>query len=178
MTKQATLHYPLAIIKSLPIQSFSYTHSFTRPKTMAALTSSFLVLCLSFLSVPYSAHGQERAPHGLANESPMVLSPSAIEFFHPKSTNPADGGSPLSPPSLSTFSSSTTGVAESSLAHESKLSKSTSSGGSRVGIGGLVGIVFGFILVLLLAMGVYYVVVTRQTNATRADNSIAQLPRV
>ncbi|KAF5178919.1 hypothetical protein FRX31_031489 [Thalictrum thalictroides] len=105
-----------------------------------------------------------RAPHGLAYENPLVLSPSAIEFFHPKSSksNAANG------PSL--FSSSDA-VAESTLAHESRLSTSNSTtSGSRVGVGGVIGIVFGFVLAVLLAMGVYYVVITRQTNATRAKS--------
>ncbi|PIA37386.1 hypothetical protein AQUCO_03000166v1 [Aquilegia coerulea] len=125
---------------------------------------SFFLFFISSLSFLCIAQGQGRAPHGLAYENPLVLSPSAIEFFHPKYSNPNAANGP------SLFSSSS--VAESTLAHESRLSTSdaASSSGSRVGVGGIVGIMFGFVLAVLLAMGVYYVVITRQTNATKANS--------
>ncbi|KAF9595684.1 hypothetical protein IFM89_002588 [Coptis chinensis] len=135
---------------------------------------SFFLFFVSFLSFLFVASAQGRSPHGLAYESPMVLSPSAFEFFHPTSSSSSPNAdspcvtSDCAPLPLSSFSSSSS-VAKSSLAHESRLSTS-STNGNRLGVGGIVGILFGFVVVVLLAMGVYYVVVTRQTNTSRANS--------
>lgn len=123
-------------------------------------------LCLfSFLTLLYIAGAQERAPHGLANENPIAFSPSAFEFFHPKTQqpttrNPCDTSS-CSPLPLAA-------QVESTQARESKVSTSKA-GQSRVGAGGIAGIVFGFVFVVLLAMGVYYVVSTRRANMSRTN---------
>ncbi|KAK9280054.1 hypothetical protein L1049_013739 [Liquidambar formosana] len=57
----------------------------------------------------------------------------------------------------------------STRAHESKAS-TTQSSGSRVGAGGIAGIVLGSVFAVLLAMGVYRVVITRRANTSRANS--------
>ncbi|KAL5698946.1 hypothetical protein ACHQM5_029915 [Ranunculus cassubicifolius] len=129
----------------------------------------FLLFFISMLPFSFLVSAQDRSPHGLAYESPMVLSPSAIEFFHPKATSTTPNTlSPCADSNCVSYSSSNA-VAQSNLAHESKFS-TPNHDSSRVGIGGLVGIVFGFVLVVLVAMGIYYVAVTRRANANRANS--------
>ncbi|KAK6936045.1 hypothetical protein RJ641_033075 [Dillenia turbinata] len=117
---------------------------------------------LSFLSI---ARAQDRAPHGLSFENPVAFSPSAVEFFHPNVQPSASKDSCLTCSPLPLAAQ-----VQSTPAHESRDSTTSqpSGGGSRVGPGGVAGIVFGFVFVVLVAMGVYYVVMTRRENTSRA----------
>ncbi|PPD83350.1 hypothetical protein GOBAR_DD19714 [Gossypium barbadense] len=59
--------------------------------------SSFapFLLILSSLALVSIGRCEERAPHGIAYESPMAFSPSAYDFFHPKTPCVASTCSPL-----------------------------------------------------------------------------------
>ncbi|KAL6559910.1 hypothetical protein OROGR_005027 [Orobanche gracilis] len=139
---------------------------------MAVIFCFFLFTSLT--SLHNTAEAQGRAPHGLAYEKPLAFSPSAYDFFHP---NPASGpvthenpcvGSRCAPIPLSSFSSSSA-VVMASPDHESKFSTASSRRRSRIGAGGIAGILFGFVLAVLTAMGVLYVVKRRRTNVTRSN---------
>ncbi|KAK9158366.1 hypothetical protein Scep_004940 [Stephania cephalantha] len=143
---------------------------------MASSITILSMLHLCFLCSIVQA--QNRAPHGLAYESPMVFSPSAFDFFHqnaesPKSDTPCVESDcaplPLSSSSTSTNDAAASGAARSSLAYESKMS-TRENGKGGVGAGGIAGIVFGCAFLVLVAMGVYYVAVTRRANAARANS--------
>ncbi|XP_012471493.1 LOW QUALITY PROTEIN: uncharacterized protein LOC105788940 [Gossypium raimondii] len=120
--------------------------------------SSFapFLLILSSLALVSIGRGEERAPHGIAYESPMAFSPSAYDFFHPKTPCVASTCSPLP----------VAAQVDGSKALASKVSS-----GQGVGAGGVAaGIVFGLAFAVLLAMGVYYVLNTRRVNANRANS--------
>ncbi|PSR95191.1 Protein HEG 1 like [Actinidia chinensis var. chinensis] len=127
-----------------------------------AMVSILIFTLLSFLS---STRAQGRAPHGIVYESPMAFSPSAFDFFHPNTKNPGSEDpcvtSNCSPLPLAATVAST-------LAYKSRSTQEK--GGGQVGAGGVAGIVFGFVCAVLLAMGVYYVVVKRRANLTRSNS--------
>ncbi|KAI3826496.1 hypothetical protein L1987_00544 [Smallanthus sonchifolius] len=133
---------------------------------------NFLLVFLSFLTIISftSTKAQDRAPHGLVYENPMAFSPSAYNFFHPKSNPPNIQGSCVE---SSCAPLPIAATVQSSLAEESKARNEKSE--SRVGAGGIVGVIFGFIMVVLLAMGVYYVVTNRR-GGSRGESTI--LPSV
>lgn len=138
---------------------------------MAPLSFLSLLSCLSLLCIAQAQDsGTQPRSHGLAQENPVALSPSAFQFFHPNSplssANVPCSASHCAP--VSSFSSAATEV-QAAQVHEvvKPASKANATG---VGAGGVVGIVFGFVLIVLLAMGVYYVVVTRRANANRANS--------
>ncbi|KAK2985425.1 hypothetical protein RJ640_006063 [Escallonia rubra] len=129
---------------------------------MAAMVSTLLFAFLSLLSV---TRAQDRAPHGLNHEHPVALPPSAFDFFHP-SNQQAGNKNPCAESSCSPLPLAAT--VESSLAHASR--SKPERGGSRVGAGGIAVIIFGFVFAVLLAMGVYYVVITRRANTSRSNS--------
>ncbi|XP_042510934.1 uncharacterized protein LOC122086261 [Macadamia integrifolia] len=136
--------------------------------------STILVFVLSLLTLLSLAYAQGRAPHGLVYENPTALSPEAFDFFHPNTQQPNSQSTPCvesdcAPiPQSATFSS-VSAVAQSTEAHENNLSD-TKTTGSRLSAGGIAGIVFGFAFAVLLAMGVYYVAITRRSNITQANS--------
>ncbi|GAB4859218.1 hypothetical protein Ancab_010678 [Ancistrocladus abbreviatus] len=118
-------------------------------------------LVISSFSV---SRGQERAPHGLAYESPIAFSPAAYDFFHPNAhPSTCDDCSPYP-------------LAAQVRASEAQQLQVTKRG--EMGAGGVVGIVVGIVLAVLLAMGVYYIAVTRRLNLKRANDSAAVEPNV
>ena len=127
--------------------------------------TSFLLL-LSSLALLSIARGQGRAPHGIAYENPMAFSPSAYEFFHPKTQEP-DTKNPCAASNCSPLPIAA--QVESAKALESKVSTQQKSR-HQLGAGGIVGIVFGLAFAVLLAMSVYYVLNTRRANANRANS--------
>ncbi|TKY67220.1 hypothetical protein E2542_SST10112 [Spatholobus suberectus] len=133
---------------------------------MSPIGLSFLfLLSLALLSI---ARGQERAPHGLVYESPLAFSPSAYDFFHPNAQKPETRdpctASKCSPLPLAA-------QVDATQIYENKAS-ATQKGGKQIGAGGVAGIVTAVALAALLAMGIYYVKVTRQANMCRANNSV------
>ncbi|MBA0836212.1 hypothetical protein Goarm_008445 [Gossypium armourianum] len=131
---------------------------------MSPLLSFLLhVSCLALLSI---ANGEGRAPHGIAYENPVAFSPSAYEFFHPKAQVP-DSKSPCAASSCSPLPIAAQ-MDDGTTALESKVSTQKESG-HQLGAGGIVGLVFGLAFAVLLAMGVYYVLNIRRSNANKAN---------
>ncbi|KAL7244090.1 hypothetical protein ACSBR1_016343 [Camellia fascicularis] len=109
---------------------------------------------------------RDRAPHGFAYKNPTAFSPSAFDFFHQNT----DNDQPITRYSCAVTICSPLALAttvESALAYESK-STGSEMGGRRVGVGAIAGMVFRFVFVVILAMRVYYGVVTRQANLSRS----------
>ncbi|KAJ0967629.1 hypothetical protein J5N97_024546 [Dioscorea zingiberensis] len=104
---------------------------------------------------------QQRAPHGLAFESPVALSPSAFEFFHPN--YPPNGAAANAPLPVS--------MARADRVVESAWEATKSSGGFRgPGAGGVVATVIGVACVVLVAVGIsyYYLVSKRKSETAKA----------
>lgn len=127
-----------------------------------------VLLLLSSLALLSIARGEGRAPHGISYESPMAFSPSAYDFFHPKTEKP-DSKNPCAASNCSPLPMAAQ-VGSSAKALDSKVSTQQKSSGHQLGAGGIAGIVFGLAFAVLLAMGVYYVLNTRRTNANRANS--------
>lgn len=135
-------------------------------------SSVYCMLFLFVLSGFHSTVGAQdlRAPHGLAYESPAAadggaVSPEAYAFFNPaaaskNSTAPAE------------FPNAAASSLESNLARDS-VAKTEGGGG---GGGGMVGILIGFLFVVVLVLGVFFVVTTRKRNWTKA-NATADMPQ-
>ncbi|KAG4967291.1 hypothetical protein HKD37_12G033352 [Glycine soja] len=133
---------------------------------MSPIGLSFLFLIsLALLSI---ARGQERAPHGLVYESPVAFPPAAYDFFHPNAQKPENKdpcvASKCSPLPLAA-------QVDATQIYENKAS-TTQKGRKQIGGGGVAGIITAVAFAVLLAMGIYYVKVTRQANMSRASNSV------
>lgn len=120
------------------------------------------------LALVFAARAQERAPHGLAFENPVAFSPSAVEFFHPKTQQPntkkpCEESSGCSPLPLAA-------EVEAIQTQESEASSSQKVG-SRLGASGIAAIVVGLAFAVLVATGGFYVFSTRRANMNR-DSSI------
>ncbi|KAF6167866.1 hypothetical protein GIB67_027644 [Kingdonia uniflora] len=147
-----------------PLMS-NYLLSITGSITSMATYFNFFYFVIVSLSLVSFGRAQGRAPHGLAYANPMAFSPAAYDFFHPNSATPKGDSSPCIQSGCAPVSLSA--VAKSSLAQENQVSTSHSNDGP-VGTGVVAGVVFGFILSVLLGMGIYYVAVTRRANVSRA----------
>ncbi|GMI94279.1 hypothetical protein like AT2G28410 [Hibiscus trionum] len=122
--------------------------------------SCFLLL-LSSLALVSIANGQDRAPHGIANENPTAFSPSAYEFFHPKARKP-DSENPCATSNCSPLSIAA--EVDASKALETRVLPQHKPG-HGMGGGAVAAIVFGSAFVALSAMGVFYVLNSRGANA-------------
>ncbi|XP_062082078.1 uncharacterized protein LOC133788570 [Humulus lupulus] len=134
---------------------------------MSSTTIVSLLLLSSSLTLMLSiAMAQGRAPHGLANENPIAFSPSAYDFFHPTKQSKPNKERPCTEFSCSPLPM----AAQIEATGEDQESKMVTphSRQRSLGAGGIAGIVFGLAFAVLLAMSVYYVVVTRQDNTSRA----------
>lgn len=131
----------------------------------------FSLLSLALVSIVIA---QERAPHGLVYQNPEAFSPSAYDFFHPNTRKPETKDpcteSKCSPLPLAA-------QVEATQIHESKGSTSDKVR-KQLGAGGIAGIVFGVAFVVLLALTVYRVRVTRRANMSRAKANNTVLPDV
>ncbi|KAL2507522.1 hypothetical protein Fot_31169 [Forsythia ovata] len=126
-----------------------------------------LLLLVTILSLLSSTRAEDRV-HGLSHESPVAISPEAYSFFHPDTQQP----NPNIPCDSSDCSSlHLAATVESTPEHES-----VSTGGIQLGAGGIAGIPFALVFACLIAMGIYYIVVKRQSNLRRATP--AQLTQV
>ncbi|CAJ1955961.1 unnamed protein product [Sphenostylis stenocarpa] len=124
------------------------------------------LLSLALVSIVIA---QERAAHGLVYQNPEAFSPSAYNFFHPNEKKP-DTKEPCAASKCSPMPLAA--QVEATEIHESKAS--TPEGGRKqLGAGGIAGIIFGVAFVVLLAMGVYHVSLTRPTNMNRAKANAA-----
>ncbi|KAL6566749.1 hypothetical protein OROMI_015153 [Orobanche minor] len=125
---------------------------------MAPLLIFFILL--SALGVTTIA---ENRAHGLKNESPMALSPSAYAFFNPNTQQPS-GNPPCGcgPSECSTQPFATT-------VQSSPGSGRASTGSNGLVAGGIVGIPLVFILACLITAGAYYVGIKRRAKSRRAN---------
>lgn len=127
-----------------------------------------LLFVLLSVSVLHAVAVEERAPHGLAYESPVAFSPSTYDFFHPN-TQQLPSKSPCGDSSSSCSPLPMAAQVGAMDTQESRDSESRS--GQATGRpGGVAGIVIGVALVAFLALGVYYVTVTRRNNVRRANS--------
>ncbi|KAK3205999.1 hypothetical protein Dsin_020045 [Dipteronia sinensis] len=139
---------------------------------MSTITSLLLCFsCVAFLSI---ATAQDRAPHGLAFENPMAFPPEAFDFFHPKTQDSNTKTNPCSGSNCSPFP--VAAQVQSTKAQESKYSTTTPSrsSSSRIGAGGIAGIVVASTFVVALAMAAYFVVIKRRANMNRAPANSVQ----
>ncbi|GMG98796.1 hypothetical protein Nepgr_000636 [Nepenthes gracilis] len=133
-----------------------------RPKKMKASAYCLLFSLLIFSCC--TTRAQDRAPHGLSHEKPVAFSPLAYDFFHPDAHHSQcdDCSSHLSPYPLAAH-------VRASEAQQSEVSTSQ----AGLGVGRVIGIVFGAVFVVILAMGAYYAVITRRANLNQANcNSV------
>ncbi|KAM7257152.1 hypothetical protein ACFE04_012893 [Oxalis oulophora] len=124
------------------------------------MASYLLFFFFTTLTIVSMATAQGRAPHGLVYENPMAFSPSAVDFFHPDTKKNSCGKSSCSPLPVAAQVHTT-------QPYESKTS--SEKGKSGIGAGGITAIVFGVMLVGLLAMGVHYVVTIRRKKAVEEN---------
>ncbi|KAF9684760.1 hypothetical protein SADUNF_Sadunf04G0151800 [Salix dunnii] len=111
--------------------------------------ASLILLCLSDLTILLIAGAQDRAPHGLVYEKPVAFSPSAVEFFHPRTREPKSENPCAASPSCSLLPL----AAQVEDADQTKGKISTSQrGGSRPGAGGVAGVILGVAFAVLLTM--------------------------
>ncbi|KAK2433943.1 proline-rich receptor kinase [Trifolium repens] len=126
--------------------------------------SFIFILSLTLLSTTSS---QERAPHGLIYENPIAFPPSAYLFFHPNAktheTKNSCVTSKCSPLPMAA-------KVETNQKYENK--EASQKGGKQIGAGAVGGIIIVVTFVVLLAIGVYYVKVTRQSNMNRTINNV------
>ncbi|KAL1323669.1 hypothetical protein HN51_033936 [Arachis hypogaea] len=130
----------------------------------------FFLFLLSTILVSI-ASGQERAPHGLEYESPIAFSPSAYDFFHPNAQKKNETKDPCSASKCSPLPMAA--QVEATQVYENK-ALATQKGRKQIGVGAVAGIVFAVACAVLLAMGIYYVKVTRQANMSRTTNNSVQ----
>lgn len=127
---------------------------------MTTLASLLLIIILSSSVI---TRAQERAPHGLVYENPMALSPEAYDFFNTDS-QPQRSNGHCSSSDCSTLPEAAN--VQSTPAHES--TSTPDAGRKQMGAGRIASIPIGLVFALLLGLGVYIVVITRQINAARA----------
>ncbi|KAJ6395353.1 hypothetical protein OIU77_020587 [Salix suchowensis] len=129
---------------------------------MVSVASLFL-LRLSSLTILLVAAAQERAPHGLVYENPVAFSPSAVEFFHPRTPEVPKLESPCAAPSTSCSPLPLAARFEDSISTDRR-------GGGRLGAGGVAGVILGVAFAVLLTLGVYHVMITRKASINRAGS--------
>lgn len=128
----------------------------------------FTLICFLPTSI-VQAQNSDRSPHGLAQERPMPLSPAAIEFFHPHSSIPPSANAPCierncAPAPLPSSSGKRPLAAQLKERSESMARPDH----VEIGAGGVIGIMLGCALLVVMAMGAYYVMVTRKNNMKKA----------
>ncbi|KAL2485695.1 hypothetical protein Adt_30451 [Abeliophyllum distichum] len=126
-----------------------------------------LLLLVTILSLLSTTRAKDRV-HGLSHESPMAISPEAYSFFNPDTQQPN--------PNISCDSSDCSSLPMAATVESTPEHESVSTGGIQLGAGGIAGIPFAFVFACLIAMGIYYVVIKRQSNLRRATPD--QLPQV
>ncbi|CAO2814346.1 unnamed protein product [Amaranthus hypochondriacus] len=118
-------------------------------------TLRFLVLFSTFLISQTAS--QDRAPHRLANQSPMAFSPMAYDFFHPNGNKDPCTFSKCSPFPLA------------AQLHETQEQTTSRPRTHSVGIGAgaVVAAIFAALVIVCLAIGVYNVAKSCQANVNR-----------
>ncbi|KAF8102335.1 hypothetical protein N665_0198s0048, partial [Sinapis alba] len=131
---------------------------------------------VNFASIIFLVENQQmsrsRPAHGPAYLNPSAFSPEAYDFFHPKSSLPADNiptrNSPSSPSlSPSPSPSKTSKVEADTQGSKFSSEEHTNESLKEEGRGETVGIVLGVSFAAFLLMGVYFVIKKRRMNITR-----------
>ena len=124
-------------------------------------TLCFLVIFSVFLISQTAA--QDRAPHGLAYQSPMAFSPMAYDFFHPNGNKDPCTFSKCSPFPLA------------AQVHKTQVQTTATprTHSARIGAGSVAAAIFAALVIACLAIGVYNVTKTRQANVN--FNKVVQL---
>jgi len=109
-----------------------------------------LVFFFSSLILTNFALAQDRAPHGLAYETPVAFSPSAFDFFHTQPENPDPTFNPCSESGCSPLPVAAKVQGASAKAQESDIVSIST--GTRSGIEehGVVGIIFGLAFAVMM----------------------------
>ncbi|XP_010470083.1 PREDICTED: uncharacterized protein LOC104750055 [Camelina sativa] len=96
------------------------------------------------------ALAQDRAPHGLAYETPVAFSPSAFDFFHaqPKTTDATFD--PCSESGCSPLPVAAKVQGASAKAQESEVASMSVGSKSGIGAGSVVGIILGLAFAVLM----------------------------
>ncbi|KAK1266078.1 hypothetical protein QJS04_geneDACA015348 [Acorus gramineus] len=140
------------------------------------MTYYFILTSLWCVSIVCAQDSSSGATHGLAYENPIALSPAAFEFFHPdmpkaKGSSCKSRDCSPSPGHSAIFHSMATKAHEATQVSETSWSLPRANRG-HFGAGGIVGIVFGIAFIVLIAMGVYYVMIKRRTNIIRRKSIV------
>ncbi|CAN6842187.1 unnamed protein product [Brassica oleracea var. botrytis] len=113
-------------------------------------TKTCLVFFLSSLLITNIALAQDRAPHGLAYETPVAFSPSEFDFFHAQPENPDATLDPCAESGCSPLP--VAAKIQGGSAKEQQSEIATMSIGSRTGMGagGAVMIILGLVFPMLM----------------------------
>ncbi|KFK32299.1 hypothetical protein AALP_AA6G224400 [Arabis alpina] len=109
-----------------------------------------LIFLFSSLIITNIALAQDRAPHGLAYETPVAFSPSAFDFFHAQPENPNATLDPCAESGCSPLPVAAKVQGASAQARESERASMSTGSRSGIGAGGVVGIIFGFAFAVLM----------------------------
>ncbi|EOA28155.1 hypothetical protein CARUB_v10024345mg [Capsella rubella] len=111
-----------------------------------------LFFLLSSLIITNFVLAQDRAPHGLAYETPVAFSPSAFDFFHAQPENPDDATfDPCAESGCSPLPVAAAKVqGASAKAQESEIASMSVGSRSRMGASGMVGIIFGLAFAVMM----------------------------
>nr|XP_017249258.1 PREDICTED: uncharacterized protein LOC108220099 [Daucus carota subsp. sativus] len=137
----------------------------------ALMSPLLLLIGFALLSITI-AQDQSRSPHGLTYSSPEAFSPAAFEFFHPNNHQHPSIENPCAASGCPPLHLSAT--VQSSLAYDSRFTPDHYSRGRRLTAAGIAGIIFGFVCVVILAMGIYYVMTKRQANMSKSNTAQAE----
>ncbi|CAF1831750.1 hypothetical protein Bca4012_030224 [Brassica carinata] len=113
-------------------------------------TKTCLVFFLSSLIITNRALAQDRAPHGLAYETPVAFSPSAFDFFHAKPQNQDATLEPCAESGCSPLPVSAKVQGASEKAQQSEIATMSIGFRSGIGAGGVVGIIFGIVFAVVM----------------------------
>ncbi|KAG8371327.1 hypothetical protein BUALT_Bualt13G0076200 [Buddleja alternifolia] len=111
------------------------------------------LLIFTVLSILSVTRADDRA-HGLANESPIAISPQSYAFFHPNALQPS-ANNPCGSSNRSSLP----------LAATTQTTPASTSGRRGIGAGRIAGISLGFVSACLIGMGAYYVVIKRRAGS-------------
>uniref|UniRef100_A0A1J3CF60 Uncharacterized protein n=1 Tax=Noccaea caerulescens TaxID=107243 RepID=A0A1J3CF60_NOCCA len=110
-----------------------------------------LLLFFSSLIITKVAFAQDRAPHGLAYETPVAFSPSAFDFFHTQPDNPNATLDPCAEESsCSPLPVAAKVQGASAKVEQSEIATTSTGSGSGIGAGGVAGIIFGLAFAVLM----------------------------
>ncbi|KAG7572839.1 hypothetical protein ISN44_As09g011880 [Arabidopsis suecica] len=109
-----------------------------------------LIFFFSSLIFTNFALAQDRAPHGLAYETPVAFSPSAFDFFHTQPENSDPTLNPCVESGCSPLPVAAKVQGASAKAQESDIASMSIGTRSGIEANGMVGIIFGLAFAVLM----------------------------